>query len=90
MNARHSSAGDGSADTGNPAAYQPDPYQRQIEALDRLIVEHAKAHSARIETLRRQSESYLATLQEEKRLLVEAREGQRSGEAEDGAAPRDA
>lgn len=90
MNARDSAAGDGSANAGDPAADQPDPYQRQINALERLIQEHKAAHAARIATLNRQSDGYLATLAEEKRLVEETRERQRSSETSDVAAARNA
>lgn len=90
MNARDSATGDGSADAGNAAPDQPDPYERQIEALERTIKEHTRAHAARIETLNRQSEGYLSTLEEERKLLVETRERFRRGEATDGTAASDA
>lgn len=90
MNARDSATGDGPADTGNPAADQPDPYQRQIEALERTIEAHQRRHAERLATLERESQGYLATLQEERKLLIEAQEGQRRREAVDGPNPEDA
>lgn len=90
MHARSVSAGDGSAESSGPNTAQSDVRRRQIENLEASIKRHQEAHAYRIGTLNAQSDAFIRLLAEEIRLIQEAEERQRSGQATHGQVEGDA
>lgn len=83
-------AGDGSTDASGAPAASRSVGRRQIDWIRQTQAKHKAAHQARLGVLNTQSEQYLATLEEEIRLLEEIEERVARDEAADGQAQSDA